>query len=177
MLLSDSLNLLDDDAFTPVSEELLLTDKDFPTNFINKQHPDDYKITNKPIEKELIFHEHLVSPLPRLLLRCSIKLTEGAFCAMTFVLDTNAPKIYVSAPAKHVFMQNKILLTDDDLGLDLLMLLGRKYRVEDTPEGHAPANIIGLKTLCRWGLVLSDEPFGFHFKNDFDYLEVGTIYE
>jgi hypothetical protein len=49
--------------------------------------------------------------------------------------------------------------------------MGRKYLLEQTPEGHHPANIIGLKTLCHWGLKLFAEPhFGFEFVDTFDYL-------
>lgn len=170
-MLSERLALFDDDD-SSVADELLLTDKDFPANYIDKHHPDDYNFTAEPIEKEHIFHEYQ-GRHPRFLLRCSVKLAEDVFCSMTFVLDTGAPKIYVSTPAKVALKQNKILLMDDDLGVVYLVLMGRKYRVADTPAGHAPANIIGLKTLCRWGLEVFDEPcFGFRFKNDFDYLEV-----
>lgn len=57
-MLFERLGMLDDDVVTPVRQELQWTDKDFPAYFINKQHPDDFKITTEPIEKELIFHEH-----------------------------------------------------------------------------------------------------------------------
>ena len=54
----DNIAIIDDDPVTPISQELLLTDEDFPSYFINKSHPDDYKLSDRPIEKELIFHEH-----------------------------------------------------------------------------------------------------------------------
>lgn len=168
---SDHLGLIDDDPITPVTEELLLTDKDFPAFYINKHHPDDYKISNTPIEKELIFHEYKGGH-NRLLLRCSIKLSDDLFCPMTFVLDTGAPKVYMSAIGKSILAEYKLLINEEDLGIDYVKFLGRKYIVEDTPEGHAPANILGLKTLCRWGLTMHDEPsFGFTLENDFSYLE------
>jgi hypothetical protein len=134
-------------------------------------HPYDYKFSEVPIEKELIFHEHKMRH-PRLLLRCSLQLAESVFCPMTFVLDTCAPKVYLSANAKSILAEYNLHVTDTELGVEYVKLLGGKYRTEDTPEGHAPANIIGLKTLCRWGLTLYDEPsFGCTLKKDFAYLE------
>lgn len=132
--------IIDDDPTTPVPEELLLTDEDFPRNYINKQHPDDYKLSNAPIEKELVFHQHK-GRHPRLLLRCSIKLAEDVFCPMTFVLDTGAPKVYLSAFAKPILAAYNLQAVDKDVGFEYVTLLGRKFVMEDTPEGHAPANI------------------------------------
>jgi len=168
---SENLAIIDEDPTTPVPEELLLTDEDFPSNYTNMHHPDDYKLTTQPIEKELIFHQFKMRH-PRLILRFSIKLAENVFTSMSFVLDTGAPKVYISAFAKPLLVQHCLLVEDEELGVKYVKFFGREYRTEDTPEGHAPANIIGLKTLCRWGLTLFDEPdCGFLLKNDFSFLE------
>jgi hypothetical protein len=99
-------------------------------------------------------------------------LAEDIFTIMTFVLDTGAPKMYISQLAKPLLCAYTILGADEELGIEYVRFFGRKYRVENTPEGHAPANILGVKLLCRWGLTLHDEPtFGFEFAKDFDYLE------
>ena len=50
--------MLEVDPVTPVPEELMLTDEDFPPNYVNKQHPDDNTLAQSHIKKELIFHEH-----------------------------------------------------------------------------------------------------------------------
>ena len=166
----ENLAVIDEDPLPSITEELMLTDEDFPSFYVNKHHPDDYKFSKTPIEKELIFHEHKMRR-PRLLLRCSIQL-ENLFCPMTFVLDTGAPKVYLSDHAKSILTKYKLNVVDDDLGVGYVKFLGHKYRVEDTPVGHAPANIIGVKTLCHWGLTLYDEPcFGFALKKDFQFLE------
>ncbi len=67
---------------------------------------------------------------------------------------------------------NGIRKVDEELGVVFDSLLGRKAGVEKTPEGHDPANIIGLKTLCKWGLRLHDEPhIGFTFDKDIAILD------
>ena len=89
---------------------------------------------------------------------------------MTFVLDTGAPKVYTSEPAKSILIEHGILVVDDELGYDYIRLMGHRYLTEMTPDGHSPANIIGLKPLCRWGLVLADEPnFNFNFNYVYHY--------
>lgn len=51
-------------------------------------------------------------------------------------------------------------------------MFGRNHRVEKTPSGHDPANIIGLKTLCQWGLQLSEDPdYRFTLNKDFQFIE------
>jgi len=172
MSLVESVLMLEEDPKTPVPEELLLTDEDFPSYFVDKHHPDDYKITDHPIQPEHIFHE-VDGRHPRLILRCSVKLAVGKFCSMSFVLDTGAPKIYLCDDAAKIMTDSGIRVIDKELGIIYVTLLGRKYRVEKTPDGHSPANIIGLKTLCRWGLRLHDEPvLGFTFDNGFNELGV-----
>jgi hypothetical protein len=47
-MLSDDVS----DAF----EDLLLTRHDFPHNYVNFAHPQDYAISEHPIEKEMIYH-------------------------------------------------------------------------------------------------------------------------
>jgi len=51
-------------------------------------------------------------------------------------------------------------------------LFGHNYSVKNNPEGHAPANIIGLRTLCNLGLQLTGNPeFGDSFAKDFQFFE------
>eukprot|EP01032_Pedospumella_encystans_P020685 gene20685-23493_t len=165
----ESVGLIDEDPVIPIAQELMLTNEDFPPHYVNMQHPDDYILSDSPIKKELIFHEHK-GRHSRLHLRCSVKLMENVFCPMSFVLNTGAPKIYLSLNAKAILENYNLHCTDDDLGVTFVNLLGHRYRTEDTPEGHAPANIIGLKALCRWGITLFDEPtFGFKFAKTFSF--------
>jgi hypothetical protein len=71
----------------------------------------------------------------------------------------------------HILTARGICERDPDLGVSFITIFGRKYRFERTPEGHHPANIIGLKTLLRWQLCLHDEPtLGFSFAKEFSFL-------
>ena len=113
----------DEEETTPtgIEEELFLTEKDFPVNFVNMQHPEDYSLQSTPIVKELIYH-HRKGLHTRLILRVSIKLAEGIFTPISFVLDTGAPKVYTSSIAENILTKYGI----------------HKYRVESTPENYAP---------------------------------------
>jgi hypothetical protein len=90
--------IIEDDPATPIAEDLLLTDEDFPPTVVDKRHPNDYKLTTEPITKELIFHE-IEGRHSRLILRTSVKLAENLFTSMSVVLDTGAPKIYLCTEA------------------------------------------------------------------------------
>ena len=72
-----------------------------------------------------------------------------------------------------VLRQRNIIKVDNDLGIFYIKLFGHNYLVELTPEGHSPANIIGLKTLCRLGLQLAADPdYSYHFILPFDYFDI-----
>lgn len=162
--------MLEDEPVTPVFQELLLRDEDFPANYSNFAHPQDYEITDEPIPVEYIYHE-FHGRHPRLHLRCSIKLSDDEFLSVSFVLDTGAPKFYLCDHLSHILTARGIREQDHDLGMSFVTIFGRKYHAERTPDGHHPANIIGLKTLLRWRLRLHDEPtFGFSFAKEFSFL-------
>lgn len=103
--------MLEDDAPAPTYDEMLLTDEDFPNINVNMAHPKDYIIRSTPIQKEYIFHQHQ-GRHPCLHLRISIKLAEERFVAISFVLDTGAPKLYLCD-----ILNGSIVKTDDDLGV------------------------------------------------------------
>ncbi len=77
---------------------------------------------------------------------------------MSFVLDTGAPKIYFCEYVFGEFIARGVIVEEPDMGVTYIKLFGRKYIVELTPEGHAPANIIGLKALCALGSRLHNSP-------------------
>lgn len=167
--------MIDDEPTTPVAEELLLSNEDFPTNYVNFAHPEDYIISNQPIQPEKIFHQYKFRH-PRLLLRVSWKIGENEFFPISFVLDTGAPKIYLNATVFQHFTQRNIIHIVEDMGVMFVKLFDHNYIVEETPLGHAPANIIGLKTLCHLGLQLTATPsFGFTFQQDFQFFNEQLI--
>lgn len=138
--------VFEDEPVTPVFQELLLREEDFPANYSNFAHPQDYEITDEPIPAQHIYHEFR-GRHSRLHLRCSIKLSDDEFLSASFVLDTGAPKVFLCDHLLHILTARGICERDPDLGVSFITIFGRKYRFERTPEGHHPANIIGLKTL------------------------------
>lgn len=146
--------------------DLLLSDDDFPENFIHMVHPDDGKITQQPIQREFIRHQRLGHH--RLIFRTSIKLAEREFMSFSFVLDTAAPaSIYFSPGASLNSLNGKRVVEEGDVVY--MEIGGKKAAVKETPHTHRPANIIGLPLLERFGLTLHPDK-SFTFSNDFAFL-------
>ena len=155
------LMMLEDDK---EREDLLLTDADFPTGFVNFSHPDDY-IEGEKVE-ERILHHSLDHHHHRLLWRVSWKLGDKFF-PFTFILDTGAPKyLYLGKLAWNLLKSKNELKIDQDLGESYTTIWGRKCIVVETPDPHAPCNIIGLQLLLRWQLVLHDAAPHFSWNPD-----------
>lgn len=157
-------------------EDRLLTRYDFPDNYINFAHPQDYVASRTPIQKEMIFH-HRDGRHARLLFRVSLQLDRDRFMPMTFVCDTGAARHFLfGSKALQVLHDERILKYDSDLDQTYLEVFGRKAPVDPTPELHDPANKIGLRMLLRLGLVLFSHPNeGFTFNASFPYLTSTTI--
>ena len=146
-----------------VVEQMLLCAEDFPPDYVNFAHPQDYHVSSQPIEPECIFN-HRQGTHNRLLWRVSWDIGNRKFMPMTFVLDTGAPKqMYLSQTALSKLEELGLLKTDEDTEARWVQLFGRKCGVERTPHGHDPANIIGLRMLMRLGLQLSDSVPFFKF--------------
>ncbi len=159
-----------------VLEDLPLTSHDFPDNYINFAHPQDYAISKEPIQKEMIYH-HRDGRHARLLLRVSLQLDRNRFMPMTFVCDTGATRYFLfGTKAIQGLKGEHILKHDPDLDQNYLMVFGRKAPVDPTPEKHSPANILGLRILLRLGLVLINSPTeGFIFNVSFPYFTATTL--
>ena len=156
---------------TTTREELLLRDQDFPGNYVNMAHPDDY-IEVAEFEPHFIMHsrggEH-----NRLIARVPWQTRTGTMLPMSFVCDTGAPgPMYLSEEARRTVESKGLLLTD---------LQGQEYvrihvdndnmfraLIEPTPPAHGGANILGLKAWRKLHLHVTDDEF--HFKNSFEYL-------
>jgi U3 small nucleolar RNA-associated protein 25 len=91
----------------------------------------------------------------RLWFRVSWAIGDKKFVAMSFLLDTGAPKhMYLSNRAMAALEENGLVCVDDDMDIQYVNLAGRKCPIEMTPTMHAPANLIGLKLLKQLGLRL-----------------------
>ncbi len=148
-----------------IIDELLLTDADYPEEYKNMAHPDDYKIIDKPIPIKYTYHKK--PHHNRLILRISWKLKNDEYMAMSFVCDTGAPMyFYLSDNGKELLKQYGRLKIDE-LQTEYVEIEGRKAMIQETPQIHKPGNIIGLLMLSRLGLDLTDE--SFKFKKDIQY--------
>ncbi|PNH02249.1 hypothetical protein TSOC_011774 [Tetrabaena socialis] len=156
-------------------EQVVLCARDFPLDFSNGHHPNDYTETDTPIAPECIFH-HIRGKFNRLWWRASWKLCDGKFTTMSFLLDTGAPKhLYLCSQALNILEEAGQMVEDGDMDLLYTRLFGRKCPVEPTPCAHQPANIIGMKLLKRFGLTLYEQPPHFSFNMDIPYLDSAAL--
>lgn len=140
--------------------DMLLQDADFPENYVNMQHPDDYKIVSTPFTKYIT---HLLGHNNRLIARICWTKSNTEFVPMSFVCDTGAPMgLYLSTKATNI-LRNIGRITEDETGNIYVNIQGiGKASVEPTPPGHAPANIIGLRLILKLGLSVGGNAFQFN---------------
>ena len=138
--------------------ELVLTDQDFPGHYVDMAHPEDYKPSSVPLQPECFYNRR--ANHFRLLLRASFALPDKSFVPMTFVCNTGAPgAYYFSERAMGVLSRPDVeRLKEDDLHNLFLQTENGKFAVTDTPQRHQPANIVGLRVLEKYGLVISESP-------------------
>jgi U3 small nucleolar RNA-associated protein 25 len=66
---------------------------------------------------------------------------DGKYIAMSFLLDTGAPKhMYLSDRAMCALEKSGLVCIDDDMGIQYIKLAGQKCPVELMPAMHAPCN-------------------------------------
>ena len=135
--------------------DLLLHDLDFPEDYVNKQHKNDYKIYDNPIKEYLYVKK---SHHNRLLLRISYKIENNNYVPISFICDTGAPSgIYLSKYAKNII---KSRIHEDELQNEYIILNdNKKINVSDTPLQHGDINIFGIQILDYLCLKLSNGNF------------------
>lgn len=156
-----------DDVSAGQLGELMLTKQDFPSHYVDMAHPMDYHPKEHPLQPELFYHNGLGSHF-RLLLRASVALSDKSFLPMTFVCNTAFPGgFYFSERAMGILSNSDTnRMKEHDLGSVYLQTGDGKFAVTDTPQRYQPANVLGLRVLEKYGLVVSDTP---HFGTPFEY--------
>ena len=135
----------------------MLHDVDFPDYFINKHHPDDYKlIRDYYIEK--IYNTR--TDHNRLILRICVKLGNVFFVPISFICDTGAPSYLYFNPVTYRLIAERILR--DELGMEYLLINEKVFPIKNSPPAHHDVNIIGLRALNKFGFFM-DEPETFDF--------------
>jgi hypothetical protein len=144
--------------------DLLLQDADFPDNYVDMQHPDDYKLVDSALVEYI---PHFSGHHNRLIIRVCWKVNDK-YMPMSFVCDTGAPMgLYLSEKALSLLMRHGRVI-EDETGNEYAEISGvGKAAVEPTPPGHAPANIMGLRLLVKLGLSLRpDSTFTLEYVPD-----------
>ena len=150
---------------------VLLSDDDFPADYVHHQHPDDLKPLPHPLPVIAFYHEN--GKNRRLHLRVSFKVSDTLFVPLSFVLDTGAPMyFYLSRKARALLKTYGLVRTDETDVERLTIHYGENQQfrapIEVIPNIHDPANIMGLSTLMRLGLQIRQD--GIKFEQKFDYL-------
>ena len=154
-----------------VIEELYLHDEDFPEDYVHMAHLGDYKEVQE-FKSQFIVHSYF-GRHNRLIARVPWRTKNVTMVPMSFVCDTGAPShIYLSNEALRT-LDNKGLLLRDDKDTPYVRIHTSKdsafpAAIEETPQAHKSANILGLKSLKRLHLHLVDD--GFSFNKEFVYM-------
>ena len=143
-----------------ISVDSCLSAADFPQEYVNMQHPEDYSLQDSPIVPSFVVNQR--QGHARLIFRISWK-TGSKFMPMSFIVDTGAVHpVYFGNVGMKMMEAHRLLLLDD-LGNDVVKLRS-DYSVQykPTPKCYDPANIIGLRFLLRFGLVIEGSAFRFN---------------
>lgn len=145
------------DSETIIGSGIMLQDADFPRNFVNQKHPDDYNEFTNPIT-EIILHRK--TNHNRLILRISFLTDEGYYIPISFICDTGAPGCFYFSEASKLSKIGQ-LIKKDECENDYIKIGNKRFPVSETPSHHPYINIIGLRLLLHLGLCLSEQEFYF----------------
>ncbi len=134
---------------------------DFPKNFVNRKHPEDYILSPKPIVPEYILHDST-----RLFLRISWKTGKG-YLPMTFMVDTTNPTVMsFCAEGMGAITDNGLGHVDESLDY-LYVYVHHGESGEDFFSARMhfseikSVNILGSRALMKLGLHVDSKGFRF----------------
>lgn len=142
-----------------------LHDEDFPSNYKNMAHPDDYTEVEN-FSPQFIYHSHF-GKHNRLIARVAWKISDTVMIPMSFICDTGAPKhLYLSQEALETLAKYRLISEGETetLYVKIHKNITQTFNApfEETPHMHKHANILGLKALRRLHLNLNDDNFCFN---------------
>ena len=100
---------------------VLLVDADFPENFKNMAHVDDYKLLEAPLVPEFIYHQR--TGHSRLILRISFFVGHKKYLPMSFIIDTGNPIGFVFSPTAHKLLGHYNRLKGDEVNTEYVNVL------------------------------------------------------
>lgn len=137
-------------------ETTMLQEVDFPDYYIDKRHPDDY-IPVKKCFTEYIYHS--ISDHNILILRICFKIGHKTYIPCSFICDTGAPThIYINSTTRKMI---KDLIQKDELENEFLIIDNKRMMLKPSPSNNPDVNIIGLRSLSYFNLILKDDGFVF----------------
>ena len=134
---------------------------DFPEHYVNMKHPQDYEVMDSAIQPELIVHNNGIHA--RLILRISWR-AGTKYVPMSFIVDTGAPfPFYFSEPGSAIMRAHRLLISDDN-GNQFVQVHSpngstRNFQYLDTPTNFEPANLIGLRFLLCFPMLMTRDTF------------------
>ena len=139
---------------------MLFRNADFPDQYVNMQHPDDYKVVSEPFVEYI---NHSSGYKHRLIVRVCWQKSSTEFMPMSFVLDSGAPgHLYLSSKAQSMLEGMGRIHQDTEAFTAFVDILGAgQFPVQPSPPGYAPASIIGLGVIMKLGLRVRDGGFAF----------------
>ena len=168
---------------------VLLGDADFPQNFKNMAHEDDYKLLEAPLDPQFIYHQR--TGHSRLILRISFFVGHEKYLPMSFIIDTGNPIGFVFSATAHKLLGTYNRLKVDEAyspHVNVLEGLNSRHMVDAnrirlrTPgsadackqfkAGYSmgtsdnrtnDANLIGIPVICKLGLNIKADHQGFNF--------------
>ena len=145
-------------------EVALIGPHDYPEHYVNMKHPLDHTIMDNPIEPEFIVHKNGIRT--RLIFRMSWRSGDSGskYVPMSFIVDTGVPFPFYFGQSGLAIMRAHRLLVDDDNGNQFVhvqhpdgTVLNMQYL--DTPPNFEPANLIGLRFLLRFPMIMTSSSF------------------
>jgi hypothetical protein len=113
--------------------ETLLQPADFPINFVNMSHPDDYKLLNAPLAMEYIFHRSEGNS--RFIVQISFLVEKNKYLPMSFIVDTGCPIGFTFSRKATQLLEQYKRSKEDELGKTYIsVFLGNESM--QTHEGH-----------------------------------------
>jgi hypothetical protein len=134
---------------------------DFPEHYVNMKHPEDYGIMDSAIRPEFIVHE--VGIHSRLIIRISWR-SGTKYVPMSFIVDTGVPfPFYFSETGSAIMRAHRLLISDEN-GNQFVQVhapdgSARKFQYMDTPSHFEPANLIGLRFLLHFPMLMTPDSF------------------
>lgn len=148
------------------SNDFGYTELDFPDSYVDMAHPQDLIEAPEPVQRELWYHRSADPAHFRLLLRASFRLSSNVYSPMTFLCDTRLSGGFYFSPDAMSALTNARRILMSDIHCPYIQTDAGKISVSETQQCFQPANLLGLRALQKYGLIVAEKPT---FVRPFEY--------